>query len=120
MPHDPVLVADTRAWLRKVDVDPRSATVDLNVEPPILEDVLFHAQQAVEKVLKAFLTWHQKPFGKTHDLRNLVKLVSGIGAALESELTDAIPLTACAWKFRYPGLPEEPSLGEAKDALDTA
>ena len=37
----------------------------------IVEDVLFHCQQAVEKALKAFLTWHDRPFGKTHDLQRL-------------------------------------------------
>ena len=35
-------------------------------DPPLLEDALFHCQQAVEKVLKALLTWHDEPFRKTH------------------------------------------------------
>lgn len=30
-------------------------TLDLAAEPPLVEDACFHAQQVVEKVLKAFL-----------------------------------------------------------------
>jgi hypothetical protein len=29
----------------------------------------------------------------------------------------AAPLTEYAWKFRYPGIPEEPSRQEAEEAL---
>jgi len=40
---------------------------------------------------------------------------------LDSTLRDvvdrAVPLTEYAWKFRYPGEPEEPSLEEAEEAL---
>ena len=48
--------ADTRAWLSKAEADLRGATVDLAADPPLLEDALFHCQQAAEKALKAFLT----------------------------------------------------------------
>ena len=61
MPHDPVLIADTEACFLKVSLDLRSAQVDAAADPPILEDILFHAQQAVEKAMKGILTWHQQP-----------------------------------------------------------
>lgn len=32
----------------------------------------------------------------------------------------AVPLTKYAWKFRYPGEPEEPTRQEAEDALALA
>ncbi len=57
MQHDPVRIADTSSWLEKATTDIRSAKADLDVTPPILTDALFHCQQAVEKALKAFLTW---------------------------------------------------------------
>jgi hypothetical protein len=41
---------------------------ELAVEPAFVEDVLFHCQQTVEKALKAFLAWHDRPLRKTHDL----------------------------------------------------
>ena len=61
MPPDTVLAAEVGSWLRRVETDLRSADADLAANPPILEDVLFHSQQAVEKVLKAYLTLHQIP-----------------------------------------------------------
>jgi hypothetical protein len=39
--------------------------------------------------------------------------------AAEHEFT-AVPLTEYAWKFRYPGEPEEPPVAEAEDALALA
>jgi len=71
MQHDPVRAADTRAWLSKAQQDLRAAALDLTASPPLLEDTLFHCQQAVEKALKALLTWHDRPFRKTHDLVEL-------------------------------------------------
>jgi HEPN domain-containing protein len=71
MPHDPARVADTRAWLQKADGDLRAAEHDQTAHPPLLGDVTFHAQQTAEKAFKAFLTWHDKPFRKTHNLEEL-------------------------------------------------
>lgn len=71
MQHDPVKAADTRAWLEKAFMDLRSASVDLGAAPPIVGVALFHCQQAVEKVIKALLTWDDRPFRKTHDLAEL-------------------------------------------------
>ena len=53
MPLDPARVADTLGWLEKAAIDLRSGRVDLDADPPILGDALFHCQQAVEKTLKA-------------------------------------------------------------------
>ena len=39
--------------------------------PPLIEDALFHCQQAAEKAMKAFLTAHDTAFRKTHDLDEL-------------------------------------------------
>lgn len=56
MPHDPVRVADTQAWLKKAELDLRAAAHDQHGTPPLLEDSLFHCQQAAEKALKALRT----------------------------------------------------------------
>jgi HEPN domain-containing protein len=120
MPHDPVRVADTRGWLEKAAIDIRSARVDLEAVPPISGDALFHCQQAVEKVLKAFLAWHDHPFRKTRDLVELGVQCSSIDAGLEDLLRRAAPLTDYAWKFRYPGDVPEPTVTEADKALALA
>lgn len=46
--------------------DLRGAEIDLAAAPPLLGDATFHCQQAVEKALKGFLTWHDRVFRKTH------------------------------------------------------
>ena len=51
MPLDPVRVAETREWLEKAALDLRGARIDIEAAPPLLEDALFHCQQAVEAVV---------------------------------------------------------------------
>ncbi len=120
MQPDPVLVEDTRAWFRRVAVDLRSAEAALAATPPVLEDLVFNCQQAAEKAMKGFLTWHQSEFGKTHDLRELGSACSQLDAVLGPLMERAMPLTRHAWEFRYPGDQEEPSQEEARQALALA
>lgn len=120
MPHDPIRAADTRGWLAKARMDLRGAEVDLAAGPPLCGDAAFHCQQAVEKALKAFLTWHDRPFRKSHDLVELGGQAAELEPSLEPLLRAAAPLTEYAWKFRYPGEPEEPTLVEARDAVALA
>jgi len=120
MPHDPSLIAETRAWLLKAAKDLAIADHDRNAKPPFLEDVVFHCQQAAEKVLKGFLTWHGIAFRKTHNLVEIGQSCVAVDRTLEPTLRLAAPLTEYAWKFRYPGEPEEPSSEEADEALATA
>ena len=108
MPPDPIRLADTAAWLSKARLDLRSAAVDLAVSPPIVGDALFHCQQAVEKAIKALLTWHDSPFRKTHDLVSLGGQAVEPDPSLEDLLREAAPLTEYAWKYRYPGEFVEP------------
>jgi HEPN domain-containing protein len=120
MPGDPLLVAETRAWLAKAAADIAKARHDRAAEPPFLDDVAFHAQQAAERVLKAFLTWHGITFRKTHNLIELGQSCVALDRTLEPLLRSAAPLTEYAWKFRYPGEAAGPSSEEADEALATA
>jgi len=120
MPHDPELVAETRAWLAKAWLDLAAANHELTAEPPFVEDIVFHSQQAVEKSFKALLTWHGKPFRKTHNLEELGEQSLGVEPELRAIVDSAVPLTDYAWKFRYPGDPEAPSRVEAQNALAIA
>ena len=54
---------------------------------------MFHCQQAAEKALKGFLTFHQRPFGKTHDLRELGKTCLIVEPTLAPLIERAVPLT---------------------------
>lgn len=120
MQYEPELVAETRSWFVKAAEDLRAARFEMTAEPPLLADIVFHAQQAVEKALNGFLTWHSRPFRKTHLLEELGEACVQIDATLRPIVGRAVPLTAYAWKFRYPGEPDEPSREEAEAALVTA
>jgi HEPN domain-containing protein len=120
MQPNAAIVADTRDWLETVDIDMESADSDMAHSPPILAGVVFHSQQAVEKVLKAFLTWHGQPFAKTHDLAVIGKPCVAIDGSLLLLVERAKPLTEYAWKGRYPGERIKPSLDEAQRALAIA
>jgi HEPN domain-containing protein len=117
MPPDPELVAECRAWLSRAAADLRAAGLLLEAAPPLLAEVAFHAQQAAEKALKAFLTWHQRPFRRTHSLEELGQRCLEIDAGLEAVVDRAVPLTEYAWRFRYPGEPEEPTRSEVEEAV---
>jgi HEPN domain-containing protein len=120
MPHDPELVAETRGWFQRAAHDLGAGKADLATDPAFTGDAVFHAQQAAEKSMKGYLTWHSRVFGKTHNLTELGRMCSDVDLALEPFLQRAARLTEYAWKYRYPGEPSEPSREEAESALALA
>lgn len=92
-----------RQWLEKAESDWRLSHRLATDSESYAEATAFHAQQAVEKYLKAFLTWHQVEFPKTHDIKRLLKLAGGCDPSLTPELSDAADLTVYAVEYRYPG-----------------
>ena len=117
---DPQLVTETKAWFTKANADLRAATYEFSAEPPLLEDIVFHCQQAAEKSLKGFLTWHNLPFRKTHSIESVGEQCLLFDATLKRIVDRAVPLTEYAWKYRYPGEPGKPDEAEARDALVVA
>ncbi len=120
MPHDPARVADTVGWLQKAKEDLDIARELLKPAKSLSGGAVFHCQQAAEKALKAFLVWHDAPFRKTHDLKELGDACIKIESTLKETIARAVPLTEYAWKFRYPGEPAELTKREARAALATA
>jgi HEPN domain-containing protein len=107
-------------WLEKAEDDWRLSR-RLQADPePYPEATAFHAQQAVEKYLKAFLTWHQVEFPKTHDIKRLLKLASTRDPSLTEELSDAADLTAYAVEYRYPGEYPAVTMNDAASAVAVA
>src|SRR4030095_2672911 len=107
MQYDAPRLADTAAWLRRAALDVRAAEVDLATIPALLGGAAFHCQQAAEKALKSFLTWHDVPFRRTHDLAALRQQSSSAARSIEPPCRRAERLTAYAWIFRSPGDVEE-------------
>ena len=60
----------------------------------------FHAQQAVEKALKAWLASLQIKYPYTHDIGLLFELLASAGAVVDTYL-DLESLTAYAGQLRY-------------------
>jgi len=111
---------DAWAWLRRAQRDLKSAEHALTAPEPLREDAVFHCQQAAEKSFKAFLTWHDVPFRKTHSLEELGCQCSSIDPALRLLVDEAAPLSEYAWRFRYPGPADGPSPEETAEALAVA
>jgi len=87
---------------------------------PYAAATAFHARQAVEKYLKAFLTWHQIEFPKTHDIKLLLKLASACDPSVTEVLPDAADLTAYAVEYRYPGEHPPATVDDAASAVEVA
>ena len=89
------------------------------VEDPSLVGITFHAQQCVEKYIKALLVLHAVDFPSVHDLNALMKLVP-TSAGLVLKVEDVISLNRFAVESRYPGAWEPPTRKEADGALEIA
>lgn len=75
----------------------------------------FHAQQAVEKALKAAIAKRNEEFPFTHDIGLLMQLCQDAGLTLPADLTEADRLTPYAAAIRY-GL-GDPGVVPTTDAL---
>ena len=88
---------ETLAWLTKAEQDLGAARMLVDGYPDVS---LFHCQQAVEKALKAFLVWHNVPFRKSHDLRELGQQCVSVDPGLQPLARKAAPLAVFAWRTR--------------------
>jgi len=86
-------------WLRKAQSD--GVALDVTLRAGALDAACFHAQQATEKYLKAYLTDHEAPFPYTHNLSKLVELCAQVDPDFRSLLPRVEPLTPYAVRSRY-------------------
>lgn len=89
-------------WLSKAHGDLRAASVLLEADLEDFENAGFHAQQAAEKYIKAFLVRHQIEFPKTHEIALLRQLVAQTDQRTAGRLAPAEVLTPYGVTFRYP------------------
>jgi HEPN domain-containing protein len=88
-----------RGWLRRAASDVVSMEATLHAGS--LDGACFHAQQAAEKYLKAFLIYHSMAFPHTHNLKDLVELCGTIDPSFHSLASQAASLTPYAVRARY-------------------
>jgi len=93
---------------RRKASDDETAMRGLAPDPLQPDSVIgFHAQQAVEKLLKAVLAHHQIVVRRTHDLTELIDLLKAHGHGVPPEIEEARRLQPYAVSFRYEDIPEE-------------
>ncbi len=109
-----------KQWLTKADEDFNLAKELVAHDSPYCSAIGFHAQQAVEKWLKAVLVHHQVEFRKTHDLDELVELITKVNNGLAEALREVSILTPYGVEARYPGDLPMLSKAEAKAAVELA
>jgi HEPN domain-containing protein len=111
-----IIINLTTEWLRwaQADMTVASMTDDERIAPEILA---FHAQQAVEKILKALLVLRQIDFPHIHSIGALLALCEKAGFVDAQELADAGSLTRYAVASRYPGEEAPVNREEAKEAV---
>jgi HEPN domain-containing protein len=106
-------------WIAKAENDLKSASHLLKLKDCPTDTVCFHAQQCVEKCIKAMLVAQERAFRRTHDVRELIVLLPDrLRPALDEKEQDR--LTEYATVTRYPGDYEPISLSEARQAVKTA
>jgi len=109
-----------RQWLAKADEDLAVAETLVSQDAPYLTAIGFHAQQAAEKFLKAFLVRHQVEFPKTHDLDEILDIVATVDRVLAESLRCTIMLTPYAVHPRYPDEFPTVTAQDAKAAVSLA
>jgi HEPN domain-containing protein len=107
-------------WLAKARQDLRVAEVLLQGDLEDFENVGFHAQQAVEKFIKALLVRYQIEFPKTHNIAHLRQLAETADRRLAGDLAPADILTPYGVEFRYPGELGPVSQAQGTDLLRVA
>jgi len=85
-----------------------------------LEDLCFHAQQAVEKAIKALLIKKGVEFPYVHDIAELLTLLEKTGQKLPKTIREGEKLTRFAVFTRYPGIAQTISQKEYEEAMKVA
>jgi HEPN domain-containing protein len=80
------------SWLEHARSDLRLASLAIG-QGVLPEQICFHAQQAVEKALKAVLLARKVEFPLTHDLEELLSIFAGAGLVVPAKLQEAGVLT---------------------------
>ena len=108
-----------REWVDKAEGDFVTAGRELAVtDRPNYDAVCFHAQQCVEKLIKAILIAKGSVPPRTHDLVWLSELMASVLESWSWPLEDLRLLDRAAVEFRYPG--EAADKEEAEEAFALA
>jgi len=105
-----------RKWFIRAEKDIKVAERFLN-DVEMADIVCFHAQQAAEKCLKAYLNWLEIEYPKTHLLEQLIELASLKDRDILKLKGDSAKLSPFAVGARYPEF-EVPSREDASEIVE--
>jgi HEPN domain-containing protein len=118
MSHDSERSDAPSQWLANARADLALAKVNLPPEG-LYEHLCFHAEQAVEKSLKAILLKYRVDFPFTHNLQALLDLFPE-EINTPQEILEAVELNPYAVATRYPGTIEPVTETEYREAIRIA
>ena len=105
-------------WVEKAEADYQAALVlNRQRKRPLPDSVCYHAQQCIEKYLKAYLVFQNAAPPRTHDLPRLLLDGASYDATLTAKATLVQSLNPYGVVIRYPGV--SATVTEAKDAVKT-
>lgn len=108
-----------REWIEKAEGDYLTASREIEArEKPNFDAVCFHAQQCVEKLMKAALICAGVTPPKVHDLVWLDQSMRSAWQEWSWSVEDLRFLSRAAVSFRYPG--ESATFEEANESLQIA
>ena len=114
------LLVSPEDWLTHALSDLKLARVGKEDPEILAEQTCFHAQQAVEKSLKAVLLFAKVDFPLTHDLRDLLEIFEASDIVLPENFKEVDALTPYAVESRYPGYWEVITDQDVEEALKLA
>lgn len=112
-----------RQWLAKAKNDLLNVDNNLNSENIPYDTVCFHCQQAVEKILKAYLIGKGQAYPLTHDLLTILEKLLPFNAEAEKLRDGLAILMPYAVEIRYPDdlyMPTKADALEAREVVEQA
>ena len=111
---------DYERWFKKAENDLLAIQILLNSNNAPADICCFHAQQAAEKYIKAYLVVKNIHFPQTHDLELLVRLAAKTNPAFLEIHKVALLLLNYGVAPRYPDQIDELTFEDAKTANSNA
>ena len=106
-------------WIYKAEIDIKTVQTLLDSKQLLPESICFHAQQAVEKYLKAFLVSKDIDPPRTHNIGILLNECGKVNSGFLA-FDDAAALTEYAVEARYPDEYFPPTQQEAVESSNIA
>lgn len=108
------------AWVTKAEHDLLNIQNNLAARNVPWDTVCFHAQQVVEKLLKAFLMYQGRDVSRTHDLVALLAQCAEVDRSLVTFEADCHKLTSFGVASRYPDDLFEPTEADTRQLVEAA